>query len=112
MPVSADSAHERPNKLESDDEDEENDADNLARAALSQPTLDPGENHASEQNVKYPERYQHERSPEKKTGPGNANSNCQPDEPKSSQCRGRIQTPVHQPDHEIRWKRKRKPKQV
>ena len=112
MPVPANSAHERADKLEADDEDEKDDADNLAGAPLSQPAFDPGENHASKQDIEYCESDQHEGGPQEKTGLGDANPDCQSEQPQTPQRRGRVERSIHQADQEVRWKGKWKTEQI
>src|SRR6202167_501999 len=63
MPVPADSAHERADKLEADDKDKKNGSENFAGAPLSQPAFDPNENDASEQDIEYCESEQDEGGP-------------------------------------------------
>src|ERR1700683_4170088 len=101
MRVPANSAHERADKLEADDKDKKNGSENFAGASLSQPAFDPNENHASEQDIEYCESDQHEGGPPAKTGLGDANPDCQSEQPQTPQRRGRGERSIHQADQEV-----------
>src|ERR1700722_10717252 len=92
-------AHQRPNQLKADYEEEKKHAKDFARAALSEPSFHPGEDHAGKQNVHRCEQKQSEYSPRKQTRRCHCDSSRDSQQPKRAEHRGGLEGAIDNSNH-------------
>ena len=90
------------NQLQAEDEKKKQHAHDFARPALSQPALQPGEDHAGKQDVCQGEGQEHHRRPGKDFRLRESNTYENSEQPQGGHSRCRVQRPVGQANQEVR----------
>ena len=101
-----------PDQLKTQDKEKEDDAQDFARPSLGQPALQPGEQHASQNDVHESESEKHDGRPGEQARPGDADADVDSKQPQAGHGRRRVQRSVGQPDQKVRWVAEREAQKI
>ena len=79
-----------PDQLKAQDKEKENDAQDFARPPLGQPALQPGEQHAGQNDVHESKGEEHDGRPGEQARSGDSDADVDSEEPPASHSRCRV----------------------